>query len=70
MQLRTAVRDIPDVAGKDDYYFLRWLRARNFDVRKAENMIRNVSNTPHLYVTPLSIIYTLPFIMIKCIVGL
>lgn len=44
MQLQTAVKDIPAVAGEDDYYFLRWLRARNFHVGKAEVMIRNVND--------------------------
>ncbi|XP_069134410.1 SEC14-like protein 3 [Argopecten irradians] len=25
----------------DDYYLLRWLRARNFDLKKSEEMLRN-----------------------------
>ena len=43
-QLRAVVGDIPDLADKDDYYFLRWLRARGFNVRKAEDMIRKVNS--------------------------
>jgi len=44
LQLRAVVGDIPDLADKDDYYFLRWLRARGFNVRKAEDMIRKVNS--------------------------
>lgn len=40
---RDAVADIPDKPEDDDYYYLRWLRARKFNVRKAETMLRNVS---------------------------
>ena len=40
---RDAVADIPDKPEDDDYYYLRWLRARKFNVRKAEAMLRNVS---------------------------
>ena len=43
-QLRTAVRDVAEVAEKDDHYFLRWLRARKFDVSRAEDMLRKVSS--------------------------
>ena len=34
--------DIPDKPEDDDYFYLRWLRARKFKVRKAEEMLRNV----------------------------
>lgn len=41
-QFRDAVAGIPNKPGEDDYYYLRWLRARKFNVRKAEEMFRNV----------------------------
>ena len=34
--------DIPDKPEDDDYFYLRWLRARKFKVRKAEEMLRKV----------------------------
>ena len=37
------MRDVEEVANKDDHYFLRWLRVRKFNVAKAENMLREVS---------------------------
>ena len=45
MQLRDAVGDIVALADKDDHYFLRWLRARKFNVAEAEKMLRNVSKS-------------------------
>ena len=42
LQLRAAVADIPDKPEDDDYFYLRWLRARKFKVKKAEEMLRNV----------------------------
>ena len=43
LQLRSAFRDVEEtVADKDDHYFLRWLRARNFNIAKAEDMLRKV----------------------------
>ena len=42
VQLRAAVADIPDKPEDDDYFYLRWLRARKFKVRKAEEMLRKV----------------------------
>ena len=41
-QLRSALRDVEEVADKDDHYFLRWLRARKFNVAQAEDMLRKV----------------------------
>ena len=41
-QFREAVAEIPNKPEDDDYYYLRWLRARNFNVKKAEEMFRNV----------------------------
>ena len=41
-QLKSAVADVEELAGKDDRYFLRWLRARKFDLAKAEDMLRKV----------------------------
>ena len=43
LQLRSALRDVEEVVDKDDHYFLRWLRARKFNVAKAEDMLRKVS---------------------------
>jgi len=45
LQLRAAVADIPDKPEDDDYFYLRWLRARKFKVRKAEEMLSNVRNS-------------------------
>ena len=42
LQLRSAFCDVEEVADKDDHYFLRWLRARNFNIAKAEDMLRKV----------------------------
>ena len=41
-QFREAVSEIPNKPEEDDYYYLRWLRARKFNVRKAEEMFRKV----------------------------
>ena len=41
-QLRRALHDVEEVADKDDHYFLRWLRARKFNVAQAEDMLRKV----------------------------
>ena len=41
-QFREAVAEIPNKPEEDDYYYLRWLRARKFNVKKAEEMFRNV----------------------------
>ncbi|XP_012513465.1 PREDICTED: SEC14-like protein 4 [Propithecus coquereli] len=35
------LRDLlPTLSNADDYFLLRWLRARNFDLQKSENMLR------------------------------
>ena len=41
-QLKVVLQDIPDKPEDGDNYYLRWLRARKFDVGKAETMFRNV----------------------------
>ena len=41
-QFREAVSEIPNKPEEDDYYYLRWLRARKFNVKKAEEMFRKV----------------------------
>ena len=41
-QFREAVAEIPNKPEEDDYYYLRWLRARKFNVKKAEEMFRKV----------------------------
>ena len=42
-QFREAVAEIPNKPEDDDYYYLRWLRARKFNVKKAEEMFRKVN---------------------------
>ncbi len=39
---REAVADITNKPEDNDYYYLRWLRARKFDLNKALEMFRNV----------------------------
>ncbi len=41
-EFRVAVQDIPNKPEEDDPYYLRWLRARKFNVQKAIDMFRNV----------------------------
>ena len=41
-QFKAALQDIPNKPDDTDRYYLRWLRAKNFNVRKAELMFRNV----------------------------
>ena len=44
-QLKSAVADVEELAGMDDRYFLRWLKARKFHLAKAEDMLRKVLAT-------------------------
>ncbi|XP_055003184.1 SEC14-like protein 4 [Sorex araneus] len=40
-RFRETVRDLlPTLPHADDYFLLRWLRARNFDLQKSEDMLR------------------------------
>lgn len=55
---RDAVTDIANKPEDNDYYYLRWLRARKFNVDKALDMFRNVceniqciAKKPMLYIT-------------------
>ena len=48
-KFKAAVADIQNKPEDDDCFHLRWLRARRFDIRKAELMLRNVSiSTKHV----------------------
>ena len=47
-KFRAAVAEIPNKPEDDDHYYLRWLRAKKFNVKKAEEMFRKVS--PALFV--------------------
>ncbi|XP_068937975.1 SEC14-like protein 3 isoform X2 [Petaurus breviceps papuanus] len=42
-KFRENIQDIlPNVPNPDDYFFLRWLRARSFDLQKSEAMVRKL----------------------------
>ena len=43
------MRDVEEVANKDDHYFLRWLRARKFNIAQAEDMLRKVYQVAPTY---------------------
>ena len=47
IQLRDVLSDIEYLRDKDDHYFLRWLRARKFNVPQSEDMLRKVSMSPY-----------------------
>ena len=47
-QFREAVAGIANKPEEDDHYYLRWLRARKFNVRKAEEMFRKVKQLVHI----------------------
>lgn len=46
---REAVVDIPNKPEDTDHYYLRWLRARKFNVEKALDMFRNVCAVQKTY---------------------
>ena len=41
-QFKEAVADIPNKPDNTDHFYLRWLRARKFNLQKAEAIFRNV----------------------------
>ncbi|NXF46062.1 S14L2 protein, partial [Oceanites oceanicus] len=46
-QFRENLQDVlPSLPSQDDYYLLKWLRARCFDLPKSEAMLRKVSGHP------------------------
>ncbi len=42
-EFRDAVASIPNKPEDKDRYYLRWLKARKYNVQKALNMFRNVT---------------------------
>ncbi|NWV24426.1 S14L2 protein, partial [Origma solitaria] len=48
LQFREKLKDVmPSLPSQDDYFLLKWLRARCFDLPKAEAMLRKVRGAPH-----------------------
>ena len=47
-ELRARVRDLDTPTPLDDHFLVRWLRARNHDLNKAEQMLRNVREQQQL----------------------
>ncbi|NXH98351.1 S14L2 protein, partial [Pachycephala philippinensis] len=46
-QFREKLQDVlPSLPSQDDYFLLKWLRARSFDLPKAEAMLRKVRGAP------------------------
>ncbi|NWH68036.1 S14L2 protein, partial [Geococcyx californianus] len=46
-QFRENLQDVlPSLPSQDDYFLLKWLRARSFDLPKAEAMLRKVRGQP------------------------
>ncbi len=43
-KFREIAAELPNMPEKNDRYYLRWLRARKFDVPKAVTMLRKVSD--------------------------
>ena len=44
-EFREAVASLPNKPEDNDYYYLRWLRAKKFNVKKAVAMLKSVSST-------------------------
>ncbi|PNI97891.1 SEC14L4 isoform 1 [Pan troglodytes] len=43
---------LPILPNADDYFLLRWLRARNFDLQKSEDMLRRTQVPPAHLLSP------------------
>ncbi|NWY35536.1 S14L2 protein, partial [Pheucticus melanocephalus] len=53
-QFREKLQDVlPSLPSQDDYFLLKWLRARSFDLPKAEAMLRKVRGARCSWGTPL-----------------
>ncbi|NWT12162.1 S14L2 protein, partial [Vireo altiloquus] len=53
LQFREKLQDVlPSLPSQDDYFLLKWLRARSFDLPKAEAMLRKVRRTPCFWGDP------------------
>ncbi|NXP18956.1 S14L2 protein, partial [Scytalopus superciliaris] len=49
-QFREKLQDVlPSLPSQDDYFLLKWLRARCFDLPKAEAMLRKVRGAPRFW---------------------
>ena len=59
-QLKDLLPDIEYLRDKDDYYFLRWLRAKKFNVLEAKDMLRMVSSYVPLLKTPSTLTLSKP----------
>ncbi|NXI29340.1 S14L2 protein, partial [Sterrhoptilus dennistouni] len=52
-QFREKLQDVlPSLPSQDDYFLLKWLRARAFDLPKAEAMVRKVRGAPCFWGDP------------------
>ncbi|NWY38033.1 S14L2 protein, partial [Sylvia atricapilla] len=52
-QFREKLQDVlPSLPSQDDYFLLKWLRARSFDLPKAEAMLRKVRGAPCFWGDP------------------
>ncbi|NXA92218.1 S14L2 protein, partial [Melanocharis versteri] len=52
-QFREKLKDVlPSLPSQDDYFLLKWLRARSFDLPKAEAMLRKVRVAPCFWGDP------------------
>ncbi|NXL33962.1 S14L2 protein, partial [Glaucidium brasilianum] len=57
LQFRENLQDVlPSLPSQDDYFLLKWLRARSFDLPKSEAMLRKVSGHPAFWGDPTTLL--------------